>query len=195
MKRNRIKTLTLGFAAACLTLGLGAGLPALSDAPEKTDGISDAWIDGRLEATYFFNRHLSSFDIETDVEHGVVVLTGIVTSDVERDLAGEIARGLKGVKEVRNRLEVARDGSKPARKKDNEFVRFVNDATITAAVKLELLKADSVPGMSIDVDTDQGVVTLNGKVDSGAAKSLAAKLTQNVDGVVRVENRLMVAGS
>ena len=49
------------------------------------------------------------------------------------------------------------------------------DAFITTKVKMELLTADNVDPMRINVDTLDGVVTLHGQVESAAAKSKAAR--------------------
>jgi hypothetical protein len=47
----------------------------------------------------------------------------------------------------------------------------------------------------VNVDTRQGVVELNGTVDTNAAKLRATELAQQVDGVRRVVNNLKVQGS
>merc|ERR1712065_103534 len=70
---------------------------------------SDAWIDGKAEATLLFNTQLNSFDINTDVDKGVVTLTGKVNHDVDKKLAQELVIGIDGVKEVENRLTVLPD--------------------------------------------------------------------------------------
>ncbi|HWD79696.1 MAG TPA: CBS domain-containing protein [Kribbella sp.] len=43
---------------------------------------------------------------------------------------------------------------------------------------------------AIDIDVQDGVVTLIGEVDNRSAAEVAGKLTQDVDGVVAVDNRL-----
>jgi osmotically-inducible protein OsmY len=47
---------------------------------------------------------ISGFDIDVDVENGVVTLTGDVDSDAERDLAVEIAKNASDVKDVESNL-------------------------------------------------------------------------------------------
>jgi hyperosmotically inducible protein len=45
---------------------------------------------------------------------------------------------------------------------------------------------------SINVDSDKGVVTLKGKVDSAAAKKKAEEIAKKVEGVKSVKNQLRV---
>jgi hyperosmotically inducible periplasmic protein len=64
------------------------------------------------------------------------------------------------------------------------------DATITASVKT---KVTGVPGgTGINVDTKDGVVTLNGTVDTEAAKASAEAAAKGVEGVKSVKNNLTV---
>jgi hyperosmotically inducible protein len=65
-----------------------------------------------------------------------------------------------------------------------------DDAAITASVKP---KVTMVPGgTGINVDTKDGVVTLNGTVDTEAAKASAEAAAKGVNGVQRVVNNLTV---
>ena len=66
----------------------------------------------------------------------------------------------------------------------------IDDASITAAVKSKYLLDDTLKGLQISVDTDQGVVSLTGTVQNDAAKELATQIAQGTEGVVRVDNQL-----
>jgi hyperosmotically inducible periplasmic protein len=166
--------------------------------------VQDAWIDGRLESTYIFNDHLSAAAIRTDVRNGVVTLTGTVESDIDRDLAAEIAEGLKGVVSVDNRLEVAgepereRPSADAGVDRDSEiadrrsFGQWVNDATTSAAVKSALIGNENIRARDIDVDTDNDVVTLRGMVATEQQKQLAEQLAKNTRDVKQVRNELRV---
>jgi hyperosmotically inducible protein len=71
----------------------------------------------------------------------------------------------------------------------------MDDAAITATVKTKLAADPQVNPFEIDVDTMDGVVTLSGTVDSQEEKSEAGKLARNTEGVVRVDNQLMIGSS
>lgn len=67
-----------------------------------------------------------------------------------------------------------------------------DDAALTAKVKAKLLSEDVLNGMNIDVDTQNGVVFLNGVVDSQDQKQKAIELAKNTEGVREVEDNLKV---
>jgi osmotically-inducible protein OsmY len=66
------------------------------------------------------------------------------------------------------------------------------DAWITTKVKMALLTDDSVEGLAIDVDTNEGRVTLHGKVDSDVEKAEAEVIARRIAGVADVRNLLAV---
>lgn len=72
--------------------------------------------------------------------------------------------------------------------------KYWSDTTITMAVKSKLAKEKASTLTKVNVDTRQGIVELNGTVDSNAMKQRAGDLAQQVDGVRRVVNNLKVQG-
>jgi len=69
----------------------------------------------------------------------------------------------------------------------------VDDAGITASVKTNLASERGMQTLtSIDVDTNDGVVSLNGMVESNAAKQRAAEIARQTAGVASVVNNLQV---
>ncbi|MEO7385375.1 MAG: BON domain-containing protein, partial [Gammaproteobacteria bacterium] len=59
----------------------------------------------------------------------------------------------------------------------------IDDAAITATVKSKLIAEPDTKARQIDVETSNGVVQLNGFVDSSAARSEAERLAAGTDGV------------
>jgi osmotically-inducible protein OsmY len=160
--------------------------------------VKDGWLTGKIETVYTLNRHLNAFAINTDVENGMVHLTGMVESDIDRDLAGEIAEGIDGVVEVHNDLKVeasAPQATATRVSKDGKrsFGTWVDDATTTAAVKSRLVGNSNTKGLQIDVDTRGDVVTLSGQVGSAEEKQLAEEIARNTGDVEDVVNQLVVA--
>ena len=68
-----------------------------------------------------------------------------------------------------------------------------SDTAVTDSVKTRLTSQDSDRSSNIQVSTNDGVVTLEGTVSSDFDKSEAEALANSVDGVDRVDNRLVVS--
>lgn len=75
---------------------------------------------------------------------------------------------------------------------DRTAGEVLDDAVITTTVKAELLADSDVSGLDIDVDTNEGVVTLSGTVNSEMESVEAEAIAKSVDGVVSVTNNLVV---
>jgi hyperosmotically inducible protein len=68
----------------------------------------------------------------------------------------------------------------------------VSDASISTAVQSKLT-ADRVSNFTrVDVDTERGVVSLTGVVQSADQKAHAAELARQVNGVKKVNNNLQI---
>jgi len=68
----------------------------------------------------------------------------------------------------------------------------LDNGTLTAKVKTALFAAADVKAMQIDVDSKDGVVTLNGTQETAAAVDRAAAVARGTDGVASVDNKLTV---
>jgi len=68
----------------------------------------------------------------------------------------------------------------------------ITDSWVTAKTKIALFGDDRVKGGQISVETENGVVSLRGKVDSDDAKAAAASVAQAVEHVKSVRNDLQV---
>jgi len=66
------------------------------------------------------------------------------------------------------------------------------DNQISAAVTDSLVQDRWVSAMDIDVSTINGVVTLNGVVETTAMSTRASQLASRIDGVVQVINNLRI---
>lgn len=175
----------------------GALVGAQAQGEEREGVARDAWIDGTLETVYALNRHLSAFGIATEVDDGIVHLTGNVSYDVDRDLAGELAKNVEGVVQVDNDLVVTPDARRtledvPADGGDRSFGTWIDDATTTASIKTRLLGNANTEGLQIDVDTRGDQVTLTGEVASAQEKSLAEEIALSTGDVKSVHNQLIV---
>ncbi len=187
---HQLKTLALATATAGL-IGLApfAAHAAQSDTSRE---LSEARQEGSIWTAFALNRHLNPFTIDVDVENGSAKLTGKVETDVERDLAEQIALGIDGVKEVDNQLTLDPAFEAKASSEPSLSQRF-DDATLAATVKSKLLWNSNTEGLDIKVSAANGTVSLTGSAQSAAAKELAGRLAANTDGVREVNNLLSVS--
>jgi hyperosmotically inducible protein len=136
----------------------------------------DSRIESSARQSYVFKTYLQTDDIKIQSVDGVVALTGTVSEESHKLLAQDTVADLPGVKSVDNRLEVK--GERPA---DN------SDAWVTTKVKTMLLFHRNVNSMT-NVNTKDGIVTLQGEAASQAQKDLTTEYVKDVEGVKGVNN-------
>ncbi len=167
---------------------------------EWKEKAKDAWIDGKAEATLLFNGNLDSFDINTDVVQGKVILTGKVDTAVDKKLAEELVANIDGVTEVDNQLTVLEERMSldtdevkdDVERQVEKGVSTLTDAKIATVIKTRLLLDSDISGFDVDVDVKDGKVTLNGTVDTDAMRDLAGEIAKNASDVSGVENNLTI---
>lgn len=117
------------------------------------------------------------------------------TGDI-RDKANEAVQEVR--EEAREAGQAAKELGRDVERKAGDAAdrtgAAVTDATITSAVKAKLLADTAVSGLKIDVDTNSGVVTLNGTVAAKAEADRAVSLARETDGVTRVVSNLRIGG-
>jgi len=185
--RHPLKMLVLATVSAGLL-----GLTPLAAGGDLASQLREARQEGSIWTAFALNRHLSPFSIDVDVEDGRALLSGRVESEVERDLAEQVALGIDGIQSVDNQLRV--DPQVQPRAGTDSLAQRLDDATLTATVKSKLLWNRHTEGLDIDVDSQNGVVTLSGQAQTALAKELAGKLAANTRGVREVNNQLTVSG-
>jgi hyperosmotically inducible protein len=73
-------------------------------------GASDGWLWIKTRAMLAAADDLRDSTINVDVDNSVVTLTGSVASTAQKSKAEQVARGIDGVKSVKNELRVSADG-------------------------------------------------------------------------------------
>lgn len=123
------------FSALALALG-GIGMFASTQAAE---GINTDRLEPRIQTTYELSPYLRAHGIGVRVDkEGEATLSGMVNEDIDKELAGQIALGVDGIKEVQNDIEVKADYQPARDRKASSFGDKVDDFSITARVKSKL---------------------------------------------------------
>ena len=171
-----------------------AGLPGVKSVDNRLEvkgepptANSDAWLMMKVKNTLLFHRSVSASTTEVDVKDGIVTLRGDAASQAQKELTAEYAKDVEGVKDVNNEMTVTKSA-----KKTRTVGEKIDDASITAQVKLTLLWHRSTSAINTKVETRRGVVTLYGKAGSAAELNLASKLANDVKGVKSVKNRMVI---
>ena len=121
-------------------------------------------------------------EVGVEVDEGVVTLTGTVESWAKKLAAKEAAHRVVGVRDVADDVRIKLPGS--LQKTDTE---------IAQDVRLALEWDAFVPERNIRSTVSDGLVTLEGEVNTLLQKEDAARAIRNVRGVKGVNNLLTVA--
>jgi hyperosmotically inducible protein len=166
---------------------------------------SDPGITTSVKSKMAADDTVKAYRIDVDTKDRVVTLSGAVDTPQARERAMELARGTDGVRDVVDRLTVTpgatpttgiddplQDRAREAADKVKDAMPDLSDAGITTKLKSKFLGDMDVPGLKIDVDTTDGVVTLTGTVETAAEKQRAMELAKATDGVKSVVDRIKV---
>ena len=194
--KNGVVTLTGTVAAEShksLAENTVAGLPGVKSVDNhlKVKGDShaehsDGWVSTKVKSALLFHRNVSAAKTDVHVRDGIVTLRGTATSMAQKELTTEYAKDVEGVKEVKNEMTVAKTATKPV----ETLGESIDDASITAQVKMSLMSHRSTSALKTKVETTDGVVTVSGVAKNAAEKSLVTKLVTDINGVKSVINNM-----
>jgi osmotically-inducible protein OsmY len=196
--KNGIVTLT-GTVAEESHIGLARdtveGLPGVKSVDnqltvkgERPAEHSDTWVGLKVKTALLFHRNVRATKTDVNVKDGIVSLSGEASSLAQKELTTEYAKDVEGVKEVKNEMTVAKSPAKPEASTGEK----IDDASITAQVKMSLLSHRSTSAIKTKVETTDGVVTLTGITKNAAEKALVTKLATDVIGVTSVVNNMTI---
>ena len=174
--------------------------------------LADSWLTTKVQAQYFADDDIKSRYINVSSRDGIVTVKGFVESEDVRQQALQIARNTDGVRQVDDRLLI---GQPPARGFEVAPVATtgadaaeapagpaapgatapLTDEMISSRIQAKYFLDNAVKGRTIDVATDNGVVTLRGQVASDTERAQALLLARMTEGVQRVEDGLTVDAS
>ncbi len=151
------------------------------------DVIDDATITSAVKSKLLWSKYADGLTTDVDTQSGKVRLTGTADSTATKNIAGRLAMNTHGVVAVDNRLVVDKTTIK-----DKAILQSagtdIADSWITTKVKSTFMYSRNVNANDIKVSTHGGVVSLSGKVDSGAERALAIELAGNIRGVKSVQS-------
>ena len=112
-----VRNAAIATALTLATLVLPAYAQDAQNEPEEEKGaartsadaseqMGDTWITAKVKADLLVTEDVPGSAIDVDTKNGVVTLSGTVKSKAEADKAVSVAKGIKGVTDVKSKLEV-----------------------------------------------------------------------------------------
>lgn len=134
---------------------------------------SDGQIKKDIKRALLEDPVTESYKIDVKVNDGVAELSGSVASWAERDICLRVAKGVKGIKEIKNDISIKFKNARP-------------DDEIKAEIERRIKADPYLDHEFIHVDVANGIVHLRGSVGS-PAEMRRAKINSHVSGVESVD--------
>jgi osmotically-inducible protein OsmY len=147
-------------------------------AANSPENLDDADIKAAIESQILADEMAPFHSIDVTVTDGIATLAGSVDTIAEGRRAVMLSEAIKGVRSVVDRLEVT-----PVARSDDQIRRDVERALLMDAA------ADSY---EIHVSVDDGVVTLQGTVESWPERDITVRVAEDVKGVKEVRSQIAV---
>lgn len=165
---------------ACCLLPL-ASISALA---EETPGdhVDDTLTTARVKMALLDSSLSDASQINVETSKGIVQLSGFLSSNEAKVSAGEVAAGVKDVRDVSNRITV-RTGNRSAGE-------TLDDTILAGKIKLALAEEETTNANRINVEVREGTVELSGFVGSYAERNMAVEFVSGLDGVKSVINSM-----
>lgn len=196
--------LSLAFMPAATAMGAAATGSAMAMPQGRCDGIvSDSAATSAIQSRLDWSSAIDASDVRLVTRGGVTEIRGLVRSEAQRLLVGDVARDTYGVERVNNQLDVndwapvtdtareivvTRDAE---RARDHGKLR--SDAWIAAALTYTLSFSRAIDTCQIAVESADGKVSLRGTIASTAARDSALALAKDTLGVQSANATELVA--
>ncbi|MBX7138906.1 MAG: BON domain-containing protein [Oligoflexia bacterium] len=139
--------------------------------------------------------NFGKYDMTVEVYGGQVTLSGEVASNQARALAENIAAHTRGVDTVRNDLQVLPQPSRVEYSAPRPGWRDGrSDPEISAAIRNALLKEGDIDASGLQIESQNGNVTLYGSRSSFRDVDRILSIALMVDGVKHVQSAMTVEG-
>lgn len=158
---------------------------AKSVTQDAKTGLSDSWITSKTKIALFADDRVKGRQVHVETQGGTVMLRGKVDSNEAKAAAAEVAKGIEGVKMVKNELQVVAPADRKAVDAD--------DNQISKAVEDRFKRDPELKNARIDAKVNSGVVILTGEVKSIGTSARASEVARAIPGVRSVKNDLTYA--
>jgi hyperosmotically inducible periplasmic protein len=151
---------------------------ANTNPPASGTARSDSWIALKTKLALVANSPTSGYETDVDVKEGVVTLTGKVDNSEVKSEAEQVVRKVEGVRNVNNQLQVVPEARRQEVNATDNRIKDEIQKLMDSDAKLQ--------NLSLSVDSNAGVVSLDGSVDTVEQLWHAAQAIRKVAGVKAV---------
>jgi osmotically-inducible protein OsmY len=106
MTNRKMMTAVALSALAALTLITTAGCAVMRGQETVGAYVDDATITTRIKARFVENKQVDAASIHIETLNGTVMLSGFAKNATEKSTAESIARGVDGVRSVKNEIAI-----------------------------------------------------------------------------------------
>ena len=145
---------------------------------------SDTWLKMKIQTALLFHSNVRASKTKVSVKNGIVTLKGKAQSLAQKELTTQYTKDVEGVKGGKNEMTMAKHHETTSDK--------IDDASITAQIKMTLMMHESTSTIQTKVTTIHGEVTLSGQAKNDAERDLVTKLAEDVEGVNNVVNNMTI---
>lgn len=157
---------------ALLVAGMAMPAGARADMPDQA--IAD-----KIDDELLGDAGVISTKIDVTVTNGIATLTGQVNNVLAKERAAKVAKTVKGVRAVLNKISISPTEDRA-------------DDNIASDIEAALLADPAADSYEIAVGVDDGVASLTGTVESYEERDLALTVAKGVRGVTDVVDQIVV---
>jgi osmotically-inducible protein OsmY len=167
-------------------LTIAVVLTLLSAAPARAE--ADVQAAGKLQTMLALNQHLGAYEIRVIAADGRLRMEGAVPSTIERTLAEDLAKLVANGAPIDNALTLEARFAQGL----GPLAAQVMDLDVATKIRQRLGWQTSTSGLNIDLEIDQGIVRVQGKVGASGAHEAVGTLVRTTEGVREVFNYINV---
>lgn len=156
--------------------------------------LEDAKTLAAVKTALSLHGSLAARPISIRARDGVVTLTGEVGSEAERAEAEALVASVEGVDSVENLIAITPALGETSSGSGLSLGQRLDDTALAAKIKAAFALHRDLNDLNIKVDTHQGAVVLEGRVETAEQSKMARRWAERVEGVKSVENRLRLPG-
>ena len=151
---------------------------------------SDDWLALKVKSALLFHRDTGA-NISVSAHDGLVTIRGEARDPEQKRVASDYAKNVDGVRAVDNEMVIVNGAPPPSHTAQNIGAR-IDDASVTAQVKMALISHEGLDALHTKIHTRDGTVVITGEAIDRAQKELVTRVAKDVNGVTTVDNEMVV---